>query len=317
MSDDYSHYTWTFPLRNKFNATVTIQNFHAYILNQFHLSIQFIQCDNGGEFINNTLRSFLLDRGIVFRLSCPYTSSQNGKAERSIRTINDIVRTLLLQAHMPPSYWVEALNTATYLLNQRPSKPINFITPYQTLFNQSPDYSHLRVFGCLWYPNLLPTIPHKLAPGSCRCVFLGYSPEHKGYRCLDLDSRKIIISRHVTFDETNFPFALQQAAVTAPTLDPSASSLDQLPAPPPATSFPSNESVHPPHPASLPPRRMCRPINTHPQLRVLLRLHVAFCYAHHTRFCSAHTTPSTQLHALNQFSSTSYANPCQIRNFCT
>jgi hypothetical protein len=55
LIDDYSHYTWTFPLRNKFDATARIQNFHAYILNQFHLSIQCIQCDNGGEFINNTL----------------------------------------------------------------------------------------------------------------------------------------------------------------------------------------------------------------------------------------------------------------------
>jgi transposase InsO family protein len=102
MIDYYSHYAWTYPLRQKSDATSTIMQFYAQILNQFHLSIQCLQCDNGGEFINTTLRNCLLDRGITFRLSCPYTSSRNGKAERCIRTINDIIRTLLIQAHMPP-----------------------------------------------------------------------------------------------------------------------------------------------------------------------------------------------------------------------
>ena len=38
-------------------------------------------------------------------------------------------------------------------------------------------------------------------------MFLGYSTDHKGYRCLDLYTNRIIISRHVIFDETVFPFA--------------------------------------------------------------------------------------------------------------
>jgi histone deacetylase 1/2 len=100
LLDDYSHYTWTFPLRNKSDTASTIKHFYFYVLNQFHLSIQCVQCDNGGEFVNHTLRDFFQSHGITYRLSCPYTSSQNGKAERSIRTINDIIRTLLIQASM-------------------------------------------------------------------------------------------------------------------------------------------------------------------------------------------------------------------------
>jgi hypothetical protein len=37
-------------------------------------------------------------------------------------------------------------------------------------------------------------------------VFLGYPSTHKGYCCLDLATRRIIISRHVVFDEFS-PFA--------------------------------------------------------------------------------------------------------------
>jgi hypothetical protein len=49
-------------------------------------------------------------------------------------------------------------------------------------------------------------VPHKLAPRSTGCVFLGYSREHKGYRCLDLSTNRVLTSHHVVFDEAFFPF---------------------------------------------------------------------------------------------------------------
>jgi hypothetical protein len=61
-------------------------------------------------------------------LSCPYTSPQNGRTERLIRTTNDIVRTLLFQATLPPAFWVKALYTANHLLNLRPSRAIQHLT---------------------------------------------------------------------------------------------------------------------------------------------------------------------------------------------
>uniref|UniRef100_A0A453M6S6 Integrase catalytic domain-containing protein n=1 Tax=Aegilops tauschii subsp. strangulata TaxID=200361 RepID=A0A453M6S6_AEGTS len=65
-------------------------------------------------------RELLALHGMVLRLSCPYTSQQNGKAERTLRTLNDSVRALIFHASMPSRFWAEALNTATYLLNRRP-----------------------------------------------------------------------------------------------------------------------------------------------------------------------------------------------------
>jgi hypothetical protein len=57
------------------------------------------------------------------------------------------------------------------------------------------------------YPNTAATAPHKLPPRSTRCVFLVYSSDHKGYRCLDLSTNRLIVCRHVVFDEDNFPLA--------------------------------------------------------------------------------------------------------------
>jgi hypothetical protein len=44
-------------------------------------------------------------------------------------------------------------------------------------------------------------------------VFLGYSPDHKGYRCFDL------ISRHVVFDESVFPYSTTTPPSSDPDLD--------------------------------------------------------------------------------------------------
>jgi hypothetical protein len=121
------------------------------------------------------------------------------------------MRTLLFQASMPPTFWVDALHTATYLMNRHPTKTLHLGTPYFALYGVHPDYSHLRVSGCLCYPNLSSTAANKLSPRSAMCVFLGYPPEHKGYRCLDLSTNRVIISRHVIFNGSTFPFANRAA----------------------------------------------------------------------------------------------------------
>jgi transposase InsO family protein len=204
--DGCSHYLWTFPLHLKSDTFSTIAHFFSFVATQFGTTIKSVQCDNGREFDNSSTRQFFLTHGVVLCMSCPYTSQQNGKAERVLRTINNIIRSHLFQSHLPPPYWVEGLHTATYLFNRQPSKTLQFFTPHHVLYGHPPSYSHLRVFGCKCYPNTSATAPHKLAPRSILCVFLGYSSDHKGYQCLDTSTNRVIISRHVIFDESSFPF---------------------------------------------------------------------------------------------------------------
>jgi hypothetical protein len=86
------------------------------------------------------MHSTLAAHGIVFHLSCPYTSAQNVKAERVLRTLNNSVRTLLIHASMPPAYWAKALAVATYLMNRQPSSTINHELPYYRLHGSLPAY---------------------------------------------------------------------------------------------------------------------------------------------------------------------------------
>jgi hypothetical protein len=112
-------------------------------------------------------------------MSCPYTSPQNGHVECIICTTNDVMRSLMFQASIPTAYWAETLHVVTYLLNLCPTKTLAFATPHFTLFGTHPDLSHLCVFWCKYYPNLLATAPNKLVPRSSICLFIGYPSEHK------------------------------------------------------------------------------------------------------------------------------------------
>jgi hypothetical protein len=88
-----------------------------------------------------------------------------------------------------------------------PTKVISMTSPYFTLHGVAPSYEHLCMFGCVCYPNLSAKATHKLAPCSTRCIFLRCSAEHKGYRCLDLTTNNNFVSRHIVFDEADFPFS--------------------------------------------------------------------------------------------------------------
>lgn len=104
IMDDFSHYVWTFPLRHKLDVLPTLISFHAFVRTQFQVPIMCLQTDNGREFDNSASRAFFATHGIVLRLTCPYTSQQNGRAEHVLRTLNDDIRSLLFQASIPSSF---------------------------------------------------------------------------------------------------------------------------------------------------------------------------------------------------------------------
>jgi hypothetical protein len=113
---------------------------------------------------SSTIMTYVLAaHGMVLRLTCPYTSQQNGRADHVLRTLNDSLRTMLLHVDALLSFWPDTLATVTYLLNHRPCRTHNDLTSYQLLLGVPPDYSHLHVFGCRCYPNTTTTTPHKLA----------------------------------------------------------------------------------------------------------------------------------------------------------
>jgi hypothetical protein len=148
----------------------------------------------------------LNSHGIVHQTTCPYTSQQNGVAERKNHHILEVVCASLFEAHMPTSYWGEAVTARAYIINHVPSSSLQFQTPFEVLHRivsvlTMPNLSP-KVFGCVAFVHLHKGLRTKLEPRALRCVFVSYALHQKGYRCYHPPSRKIYVTLDVVFHET-------------------------------------------------------------------------------------------------------------------
>lgn len=103
-------------------------------------------------------------------------------------------------------FWVDACLYVVSLINITPLSVLHFLSLFEQLYGCAPDYNPIRVFGCLCYPFVSVGPCSKFQPRSKPCLFLGSSDKHKGFKCLDPNSNRVIISRHVHFVEDSFPF---------------------------------------------------------------------------------------------------------------
>ena len=127
-------------------------------------------------------------------------------AERCIGYVTSTARTLLLNYHVPWSYWGEAILTSTHLVNRLPSQTLAFTSPIDRLHAAFPGISLRtsllpRIFGCTTYVHDSFGSQTKLDARALRCVFVGYSSLQKGYKCYHPSSRRFFVSANVTFAE--------------------------------------------------------------------------------------------------------------------
>lgn len=101
---------------------------------------------------------------------------------------------------------------------------LNNKTPTELIFHSKPNYLFLKKFDCDYFPFLRPYNSTKFDYKSNRCIFLGYSLQHKGNKYFDPLCNKVYITKHVKFNENSFPYAeiiSSQNFASAPQFPPS------------------------------------------------------------------------------------------------
>lgn len=202
FTDDFSRKTFGYLLKSKSEVFSKFVEYKHLVENQTGERIKVLRTDNGGEYVNHILSTFLKENGIVHQTTIPYTPQQNGVSERANRTIIEKARSMLKDSKLPLSYWGEAVNTAIYLKNRMPTQSLNNMIPEELWTKKKVNLSHLRVFGCEAHVLIPKEKRAKLDSKTQTCIFVGYATESKGYRLIDPQNpRVIIVARDVVFIE--------------------------------------------------------------------------------------------------------------------
>ncbi|GJW58109.1 retrovirus-related pol polyprotein from transposon TNT 1-94 [Tanacetum coccineum] len=149
--DDYSRFTWVKYLRSTDEAPDAI--IKCFKNNQVRLNatVRNVRTYNGTEFVNQTLREFYENVGILHQTSVAGTPQQNCIFERRNRTLVEAARTMLIFSKDPLFLWSKAINTACYTQNRSLIHLRYNKTPYELMYDKKPNLSFLHVFGSLCY----------------------------------------------------------------------------------------------------------------------------------------------------------------------
>jgi hypothetical protein len=111
-----------------------------------------------------------------------------------------MVRTMLDEHRTHKRFWVDAISSACYILNQIFLRSILNLTPFELCFERKLFASHLRHFGCkcliLKHDNL-----DKFASRSSDDILVGYAPHSRSYRVFNTETNTVVESYNVTFTE--------------------------------------------------------------------------------------------------------------------
>lgn len=138
-------------------------------------------------------------------IACPHTHKQMGAIEWLHKQILKVGLSLLSHAHLPEQFWEDSFVTTVYWINWHLTPVLQNKSSYEIVYHSKPNYRFLKVFGCVCWPYLCPFNKYKIDFRLKTCIFIGYGPNRHGYKCLDLTSGKIYVTRHVIFDEKSFP----------------------------------------------------------------------------------------------------------------
>ncbi|KAJ9541607.1 hypothetical protein OSB04_028113 [Centaurea solstitialis] len=228
LVDEFSRFTWIEFLRDKSEAAERIIAFIKRTQVLLGRRVRKIRSDNGTEFRNAKLQSFLEEVGITHNFSAVRTPQQNGVVERKNRTLVEAARSMMAHSGVPQQFWAEAVSTACYTQNRTLIVKRTGKTAYEMVEQRKPNIDFFRVFGCKCYVLNDRDNLGKFDPKSDESIFIGYSHNSKAYRVFNKRTRTILESSNVDFSESETYLKASSSSVSAsfPELFPSPPSTD-------------------------------------------------------------------------------------------
>jgi hypothetical protein len=200
FTDDYSKLSVAVPIAHKSQVVAVTRQTVARLELQSGKKLKSVRTDRGSEYLNQEMRGYFGEKGVVHQAGARYSPEQNGTAERLNRILMERSRAMLVDSGLPEELWAEAVVTANYVRNRTPVSA-HGKTPWEMFYGKKPQVGHLRVFGSPVFMHVPKELRHKLQPVSEKGWFCGYEPDAKAYRILRERDGRIIVSRDVVVDE--------------------------------------------------------------------------------------------------------------------
>jgi hypothetical protein len=144
--DDVTRIKFSLILKNKDDISSVVISVFNKMKNQIDRKIKFFRFDDERKFKDLTFE--LNARDIQWKKSVSYAQNQDDVFERSIRTILERVRTLMIHAHLFRKFWLEALIAVCYIINRLLIKSLREMISYEAWYEEKSDLSSLRVYDC-------------------------------------------------------------------------------------------------------------------------------------------------------------------------
>ena len=175
---------------------------------QMKKKVKLFKCDGYGAYNSALFRQILEQDGTIFKMRAPDEPNQNPFAERWIRILVEIARTLMIHSNCSAIFWEDAIFHANWIKNRVTTRGLKGKVPYTMWWGKKPNLEHARPFGCLGYVLIHKErrVGNKFDAVAEPGVFLGFSDNHSAYKMYMLGSRKVKIARDVRFYEEIFPF---------------------------------------------------------------------------------------------------------------
>ncbi|SYW84865.1 uncharacterized protein UHO2_05824 [Ustilago hordei] len=202
--DDASSYVYMKPLLSIAEAFPALKAWTKTAEIAMDHTLKCICSDNRTEWSSLAAEEWKREAGFKWQKTTPYVSIQNGRAEHTIRSLQEKMHAMLVQRSVPKGLWPYTIMAAGHVLNLTPSANANRI-PYKD-FHCTTAHSlvkQLHVFGCLVWVHL-PRKDHagkhgvRAIPG----IMISYNDEHKGWKFFTPDhTPSIQWSNSATFHE--------------------------------------------------------------------------------------------------------------------
>ncbi|KAJ1038018.1 hypothetical protein NDA10_000757 [Ustilago hordei] len=182
--DDASSFTYVKPLQAKSDALQVLKEWITYAEVQMGHKLKTLCSDNGGEWVLVAAIHWQNETGFCWQKTLPYTSEQNGRAEHAIRTIREMMITMMHTHCLPQMFWPFAAEATAFTKNLLLNIKNQIL--YHIFYQKDPQkpFDILWTFGCLAWVNI-PWAKHKkLDEPANPAIFVRYDKEHKGWKFL-------------------------------------------------------------------------------------------------------------------------------------